>query len=481
MRVNRHLFTIAIASALLLGCGGGSDSPPPGGGDTQAPTATLTAPADLAANLPGSVTLSATATDNVGVASVEFQVDGTTVATVPGVPYNTTVDTTVYASGQHVVRARARDAAGNASAWSAATVQFGGTRAQPSGFTRNGNWFTNNNLANATAFAQAPDGRWFVAQQGGRLRIIENNDLRSTDFMTLTVDATGERGLLGVAIHPEFGTNPAKRFIYIYHTVPGSPAHNRITRVTPNTVNPNIVSVGSDVIIADLPNLSGQTNHNGGAMHFGSDGKLYVAVGDNAVGANAQSMTTRLGKMLRLDDDGSIPNDNPFFATATGDNRAIWATGLRNPYTFAVRAGDGRMHINDVGEGTWEEVNVGAAGANYGWPTSEGPTNAAGVTGPLYAYDHDANTNPGGFFSGCAIAGGAFYGDSGPFPAAYRNSYYFADFCSRFVARLDLNADASAAAVAFGSLAADPVDMRVGADGALYVLTRGGITRFSAP
>lgn len=481
MRIHRHLVTTVVASSLLLGCGGGgSDSPPPGGGDTQAPTASLTGPDDLAENLPGSVTLSATASDNVGVASVEFQIDGNAIASVTTPPYTTTVDTNSYASGQHVVRARARDAAGNVSGWSTATVQFGGSRTQPSGFTRSSTWFTNNNLSSATAFAQAPDGRWFVAQQGGRLRIIENNDLRNTDFMTLTVDSTGERGLLGVALHPEFGTNPAKRFVYVYHTVPGSPARNRITRVTPNTVNPNIVSVGSDVIIAELPNLSA-TNHNGGAMHFGADGKLYVAVGDNAIGTNAQSMTTRLGKMLRLNDDGTIPNDNPFFATASGDNRAIWATGLRNPYTFAVRGGDGRIHINDVGEGTWEEVNVGAAGANYGWPSTEGPTNTAGITGPLYAYDHDDNTTPGAFFSGCAIAGGAFYGDTGPFPAPYRNSYYFADFCSGFVARLNLNAGADTVAVSFGSLAAQPVDMRVGIDGFLYVLTRGGITRFSAP
>ncbi len=474
MRIHRHLVTTVVAASLLLGCGGGgSDSPPPGGGDTQAPTANLTAPDDLAENLPGSVTLSATASDNVGVASVEFQIDGNAIASVTTSPYTTTVDTNAYASGQHVVRARARDAAGNVSAWQTATVQFGGSRTQPSGFTRSSTWFTNNNLSSATAFAQAPDGRWFVAQQGGRLRIIENNELRNTDFMTLTVDSTGERGLLGVALHPEFGTNPAKRFVYVYHTVPGSPARNRITRVTPNTMNSNIVSVGSDVIIAELPNLSA-TNHNGGAMHFGADGKLYVAVGDNAIGTNAQSMTTRLGKMLRLNDDGTIPNDNPFFATASGDNRAIWATGLRNPYTFAVRASDGRMHINDVGQNTWEEVNVGTSGANYGWPSTEGPTSAAGVTGPLYAYDHDTNTTPGGFFSGCAITGGAF-------PAAYRNSYYFADYCTRFVARIDPDAGAEVAAYAFGSVSDAPVDMRVGTDGALYVLTRGGITRFSAP
>lgn len=460
--------------------------------DVQAPTMTGITPANLTANIAaGSLDISATATDNVAVASMEFQVDGVQVGGGLDTtsPYGVSVDTNQYASGQHVIRARARDAAGNVSAWQTATVQFGGSRTNPNGFTRTPNWVSG--LSSATAFAQAPDGRWFVAQQGGRLRIVKNGALLSTDFMTLNVDSNGERGLLGVAIHPEFATNAAKRFIYIYHTVPGNPAHNRVTRVMPNTANADIYSVGSEVIIAELPNLSGATNHNGGAMHFGSDGMLYVAVGDNATGSNAPSMTTRHGKMLRLAEDGTIPTNNPFYTTASGENRSIWAVGLRNPFTFAVRASDGRIHINDVGEGTWEEINVGAPGANYGWPSTEGPTNAAGIMGPLYSYDHNANTSPGGFFYGCAITGGTFYNftGGGGFPTTYRNSYYFADYCGRFndagaaqdklfVGRLDLD---TGDAYAFGRVGDAPVDMRVGTDGALYVLTRGGITRFSAP
>jgi glucose/arabinose dehydrogenase len=248
-------------------------------------------------------------------------------------------------------------------------------------------------------------------------------------------------------------------------------------------MTPDIVSVGSELRIADLPAL-GATNHNGGAMHFGSDGKLYVAVGDNAIGANSQSLTTRLGKMLRLNDDGTIPTDNPFFATATDDNRSIWSTGLRNPFTFAVRPSDGRIHINDVGEGTWEEVNLGAPGANYGWPATEGPTTAAGVTAPLFAYDHDSSSalGVGGFFSGCAIIGGTFYPDGGPaavFPVAYRGSYYFTDLCNPVIGRVDLTN--GNAAYAFGRVSGSPVGMLTGLDGALYVLTQGGITRFTAP
>jgi glucose/arabinose dehydrogenase len=142
------------------------------------------------------------------------------------------------------------------------------------------------------------------------------------------------------------------------------------------------------------------------------------------------------------------------------------------------------MHINDVGAGTWEEINLGVQGANYGWPASEGPDNlTAGVTGPLFAYKHSAATpvagsGPGGFFTGLAITGGTFYPDAGPFPASHRNSYYFAEFVTHFIARYDYVNNAT---YMFATVAGDPVDLLSGADGALYVLTRGGITRISAP
>jgi glucose/arabinose dehydrogenase len=255
--------------------------------------------------------------------------------------------------------------------------------------------------------------------------------------------------------------------------VPGSPPHNRISRFT---ANGDVVVPGSEQILVDLPNLSA-TNHNGGAIHFGVDGKLYAGVGENAVTANSQDLSNPLGKLLRFNDDGTIPTDNPFL------NSAIWALGLRNPFTFAVQPGTGRIHVNDVGAGTWEEINLGAAGANYGWPTTEGPTSNPLFTGPLLAYRHSATSppgsGPGGFFTGCAIAGGTFYPDTGPFPAAYRGNYFFADLCTAFVARLDL---ANGSAVySFGAVPGNPVDMLVANDGALLVLTRNSIVRFSAP
>jgi glucose/arabinose dehydrogenase len=239
-----------------------------------------------------------------------------------------------------------------------------------------------NGLSNPTAMEIAPDGRIFVCEQGGALRVIKNGVLLSTPFLTLSVDSNGERGLLGIAFDPNFATN---HFLYVYYTVTSTPRHNRVSRFT---ANGDVAAVGSEAVIRELDNLSSATNHNGGAIHFGPDGKLYVAVGENANGSNSQTLSNRLGKVLRINSDGTIPGDNPFFNTAAGANRSIWALGLRNPFTFAFQPGTGRLFINDVGEVTWEEINDGIAGSNYGWNISEGPTSDPRFRAPLFAYQH---------------------------------------------------------------------------------------------
>ena len=224
----------AVVTVTVSAPGGG------GGGDTVAPTVVLTAPVNLATSLSNTITLTATAADNVGVASVEFEIDGTAIGTPDTTaPYQATLDTLQYTSGQHVLRARSRDAAGNVSAWSSATVQFGGTRSTPAGFTSED---VVTGLIDATAIAQAPDGRFFVAQQGGALRVIRNGVLLATPFITLTVDSTGERGLIGVTLHPDFANNG---YVYLYYTTPENGPHNRISRYTVNTLTPDIVSAGS--------------------------------------------------------------------------------------------------------------------------------------------------------------------------------------------------------------------------------------------
>ena len=175
--------TSAAATVLVV--------PPPPALDGVAPTVALTAPANLATGLAGAVAVTATASDNVAVASVEFQIDGVAIgAGDTSAPYAATLDTSLYPSGQHVVRARATDTSGNVSTWSTALVQVGGATTQPSGFTRDESWVVG--LASATAFAQAPDGRLFIAQQGGTLRVVKNGALLATPFAT-------RRGRLGAA------------------------------------------------------------------------------------------------------------------------------------------------------------------------------------------------------------------------------------------------------------------------------------------
>jgi glucose/arabinose dehydrogenase len=329
-------------------------------------------------------------------------------------------------------------------------------------------------LANPTAMAFAPDGRLFVTEQGGRLRVIKNGVLLATPFVTLTVNSSGERGLLGVAFDPNFAAN---QFVYVYYTATTPNLHNRISRFT---ANGDVAVVGSEVTILDLNPLSSATNHNGGAIHFGEDGKLYAAVGDNANGGNAQTLTNLLGKILRLNADGSIPTDNPFFGQATGVNRAIWALGLRNPFTFSIEPVTARMFVNDVGESTWEEINEGVAGSNYGWPNTEGATTIVGFRSPVYAYQHSAGTPVG-----CAITGGAFYNPQGTFqfPASYDGDYFFADYCGGWIYKLETS---NFTVTQFASGISSPVDLKVSDDGALYYLARGGgvvsrITYANAP
>ena len=310
-------------------------------------------------------------------------------------------------------------------------------------------------LDRPTAMSFAPDGRLFVCEQTGGVRVIKDGALLAEPFVTLSVNASGERGVLGIAFDPRFAIN---QYVYVYYTATSPTVHNRVSRFT---ASGDVAAPGSEVVLLDLESL-GASNHNGGAIHFGPDGKLYIAVGDNAVGANAQTLDNRLGKMLRINPDGSIPDDNPFVDVAAGPNRAIWALGLRNPFTFAFQPLSGKMIINDVGEGRWEEINRGARGANYGWPETEGPTPDPRFVSPLHAYTH---------VDGCAIAGGAFHHFLHPnFPYEYWGAYFFADLCGGWIRAL--RTDGTVVDVASGI--DDPVDLKVASDGTLYYLARGG-------
>jgi glucose/arabinose dehydrogenase len=312
-----------------------------------------------------------------------------------------------------------------------------------------------------TAMEFSPDGRLFVCMQDGNLRVIKNGSLLPAPFVKVTVHFTGERGLLGVAFDPDFVHN---NFVYLYYTTTIVSIHNRVSRFT---ANGDVAVPSSEVVLLELEDL-GLMIHNGGAIHFGPDGKLYVAVGENGVSSNSQTMTNRLGKVLRINSDGTIPSDNPFFNMATGVNRSIWALGLRNPFTFAFQPGTGRMFINDVGQNTWEEINDGIAGSNYGWPNCEGVCTPPTIQfrDPLFQYGHGETST-----TGCAISGGQFYNPATvQFPASYVGKYFFAEVCTGWVRLFD---PATNTATDFASGISLPVDLKVASDGSLYYLSFG--------
>ena len=324
-------------------------------------------------------------------------------------------------------------------------------------------------LAQPVAMSFAPDGRLFVTEKTGKVRVIDaSGRLLATPFMTLSVDAQGERGALGIEFDPDFATN---RHLYVYYTATTPSIHNRLSRFTASATNPNVVEAGSEQVMIDFDPLSA-IFHNAGNLHFGTDGKLYVAVGENVRGAVAQSLDNYWGKILRLNANGTIPTDNPFYNSASGPYRAIYAYGLRNPFTFDIRKSDGLMYINDVGNELWEEIDQARPGGNYGWPNVEGPSTDARYDRPVYAYAHEGVCN--------AITGALFYdppaGSPAALPAQYRGKYFFGDLCGGedggtnggVINFMDV---ATKAVSPFGTGIQRPVDFDIAPDGSLYYLS----------
>ena len=321
-------------------------------------------------------------------------------------------------------------------------------------------------LSGATALQLLPDGRALIAQQGGNLRLLKDGQVVSEPVLSLSVDSRGERGLLGVTVDPNFASNG---FVYLYYTVAGETPFNRVSRFT---MTGDTVDAASESVLLDQPALGSATSHNGGAMHFANDGTLLIAVGDNVLAEKAQENNSLLGKMLRINSDGTIPSDNPFRSSTTGVNRSIFAKGFRNPFTFAVDRASGRVFVNDVGQTSFEEINELSAGANYGWPNSEGPTTLEGVTAPLFAYGRSV---------GFAIVGGTFYSPAtATFPQEFVGDYFFADFAIGFIKRLDPTTNQVSD---FGDEFGNVVDLDVTPQGDMLVLSRsngGEIIRVSA-
>ena len=336
------------------------------------------------------------------------------------------------------------------------------------------------NSPTTMAFAPASDGRVFICQQDGNLRVVKNGQLLATPFVSVAVDKNGERGLIGVAFDPNFLSN---QYVYLYYTLPNG-ANNRIVRYTASAANPDVADPNSVRTVLDLDPLATATNHNGGAMNFGQDGKLYVAVGENTRRELAQNLDSYMGKMLRINSDGSAPTDNPFYAPGASPQRQrVWSSGLRNPFTFSVEPGTGKIFVNNVGEVSWEEINDASVGArNFGWPTQpggEGYTANPGQTAPIYAYPHQAGSPDG---TGCSITGGTFFSPASTnYPAQYRGKYFFMDYCGKWINFFDpKSASPRDSRQPFAQQVGngDVVGLTTAPDGNLYYLARNGSALF---
>ncbi len=311
-------------------------------------------------------------------------------------------------------------------------------------------------LSQPTAMAFAPDGRLFVAEKAGAVRIIENGKLLQEPFYQVETETPNERGLDGIVLDPHFDEN---QYVYLYYTALDERA-NKVARVTAagNTAIPN---TEIEIFRTDRLNASW---HNGGAMLFGPDEKLYVAIGDGTDWTKAPRLDFMLGKIVRINPDGSIPEDNPLIAETDGIYQSIYAYGIRNPYTMGISR-SGRIFFNDVGNQEFEEVNELLPAANYGWNSVEGhlmgPPPDSRYVDPLYVYDHSDEVH-------CAIVGAAFYEPENiNFPPEYHGKYFFMDYCAGTVWSMNPNTND---VTLFGEQFDFPNNLVIGDDGGLYIM-----------
>ena len=302
-----------------------------------------------------------------------------------------------------------------------------------------------------TALAFTPDGRLLVTSQPGQVRVVLSGVV--TQALDLSANnkicSDFERGLLGVAVDPNFTTN---QYVYLYYTFnkfnapnAGACDHNSgtapVNRVSRFVLQSSNTLTAETVLLDNIPSPNG--NHNAGDLHFGADGLLYVSAGEGgSTPEAAQQLNVLGGKVLRIQIDGTAPLSNPYASEPTsrrcgdpagvpggsGKCKETFAHGLRNPFRFAFVPGSNQFYINDVGQNAWEEIDIGQAGVNYGWPCREGKhgNQGSGICNPqpvsvdpIYEYNHS---------TGCyVITGGAFV-PAGLWPAPYDAQYLFGDY-----------------------------------------------------
>ena len=336
----------------------------------------------------------------------------------------------------------------------------------------------------APLFLTSPPGdptRAFVVEQGGRIRIIRNDALLPTPFLDISsrIASGGERGLLGLAFHPQYATNG--RFVVYYTNTAGD------IRIASYKVsaNPEVADPASEQLLLAVPHPS-FSNHNGGMVTFGPDGRLYAGIGDGGSGGdpngNGQNRNTLLAKLVRLDvnaaGQASVPSDNPFVGQS-GMRPEIWSYGLRNPWRFSFDRLTGDLYIGDVGQNAREEIDVSRGpsnmgrGLDFGWNIMEGTScfspssgcNRTGLTLPVLDYGHG---------DGCSVTGGYVY--RGSLVPALRGMYFYGDYCSGWVRSFVLSGGQVAQRLDWAALRPGGQITSFGEDaaGELYIIVASG-------
>jgi glucose/arabinose dehydrogenase len=346
-------------------------------------------------------------------------------------------------------------------------------------------------LSAPLGIANAGDGsgRLFVAEQGGRIRVVRDGRILATPFLDISdrITSGGERGLLGVAFHPKFPDDPRVFVDYTDANGDTQVSSFRVAAPGDDTVDP-----ASEIAILHVSQPF--ANHNGGALAFDPDGMLLIALGDGGSGGdpqgNGQSLGTLLGKILRIDIEKNdadhpyrIPANNPFRDGANGNRPEIWLWGLRNPWRMSFDRATGDLWIGDVGQNSWEEIDVhrGATpgGTNYGWNRMEGshcfqPPQGCedpALTGPVTDYGRD---------SGCTVIGGNVY--RGATQTALAGGYVFGDYCSGRIWAIDPAIDGYRAPVEIGQSGRSLVAFGEDEAGELYAadIGKGAVLRVTA-
>lgn len=332
-------------------------------------------------------------------------------------------------------------------------------------------------------------GRLFVVEQAGRIRVVKDGALVERPFIDITgrIASGGERGLLGLAFHPDYPTDP--RLFVNYTDLDGNTV---ISSFTFSGTDPDIADPDSETLLMHITQPF--ANHNGGAVEFGPDGMLHVATGDGGSGGdpqgNGQRLDTHLGKILRIDVDVApgaatayaVPEDNPFVNQADAKPE-IWLYGLRNPWRIRFDRENGDLWIGDVGQNAWEEIDVaraGQKGLNYGWNTMEGahcfsPQSGCDQTGlvlPVTEYENGV---------GCAVIGGVVVRD--PTQGRLDGGYLFGDACSDNLWLIDPAGEAMREPVIVAKMGRSLSSIGEAEDGSVFAtsLGSGELLRISAP